>query len=140
MSHTTSVSNKQKQIEDRFFFISNIVSIVSSLSKKAHQNKVHAIMDLLQCIMSSAYSFKKILQNVDIWLLKSTIQRWNGLSNHELFEKKINKALRQKLVEWIAKNSNVPEYPIARDTLLITDAELGVKQRVTKLILECSMQ
>ena len=32
------------------------------------------------------------------------------------------------------------EYPIARDTLLITDAESGVKRIVTKLLLECSMQ
>ena len=38
------------------------------------------------------------------------------------------------------KNSNVRESPIASDTLLITDAESGVKQRVPKLLLECSMQ
>ena len=38
------------------------------------------------------------------------------------------------------KNSNVRESPIARDTLLITDAESGVKRRFSKLLLECSMQ
>ena len=38
------------------------------------------------------------------------------------------------------KNSNVRESPIARDTLLITDAESRVKQRVPKLLLKCSMQ
>ena len=54
--------------------------------------------------------------------------------------KKVSKALRQKLVEWIMKNSNVRESPISRDTLLITDAEYGVKRRVPKLLLECSMQ
>ena len=32
------------------------------------------------------------------------------------------------------------ESPIARDTLLITDAESRVKRRVPKLLLECSMQ
>ena len=32
------------------------------------------------------------------------------------------------------------ESPIARDTLLITDAESGVKQRVPKLLLGCSMR
>ena len=32
------------------------------------------------------------------------------------------------------------EYPIARDTLLITDAESGVKRRFPKLLLEYSMQ
>ena len=34
---------------------------------------------------------------------------------------------------------NVREPPIARDTLLITDAEYGLKQRVPKLLLECSI-
>ena len=38
------------------------------------------------------------------------------------------------------KNSNVREYPIARDTLLIKDAESGVKRKVLKLLLECTMQ
>ena len=32
------------------------------------------------------------------------------------------------------------ESPISRDTLLITDAESGVKRRVSKILLECSMQ
>ena len=40
--------------------------------------------------------------------------------------KKNRKALRQKLVGWIMKNSNVHESPTARDTLFITDAESGV--------------
>ena len=35
---------------------------------------------------------------------------------------------------------NMCEYPIARDTLLITDAESGVKRRVPKPLMECSMQ
>ena len=43
-------------------------------------------------------------------------------------------------MEWITKNSNVREYSIARDTLLVTDAEYGVKWRVPKLLLECSMR
>ena len=38
------------------------------------------------------------------------------------------------------KRSNVSKYPIACDTLLITDADSGVKQGVPKLLLECSMQ
>ena len=38
MSHETSIGNKQNQTEDRkTFVISNIVSIVSSTSKKADQ-------------------------------------------------------------------------------------------------------
>ena len=46
--------------------------------------------------------------------------------------KKIRKALRQKLVGWIMKNPNVHESPTSRDTLFITDAESGVKRRVPK--------
>ena len=56
LSHATSVGNKRKQIEDeKHFVISNIVSIVSSPSKKADKNEVHAIKDLLQWSISSAY-------------------------------------------------------------------------------------
>ena len=54
--------------------------------------------------------------------------------------KKVGKALIQKLVEWIMKNSNLHESPIARDTLLITDKKYGVKWRVPKVLLEFSMQ
>ena len=54
--HATSVGNKLKQTEDRkTFFISNIVSIVSSPSKKTDQNEVNAIEDLPQCSRLSAY-------------------------------------------------------------------------------------
>ena len=38
------------------------------------------------------------------------------------------------------KNSNVREYPVARDSLRITDAGSGVKRRVPKLLLQCSMR
>ena len=38
------------------------------------------------------------------------------------------------------KNSNVREYQIARDALLVTDVKSGVKRRFPKLLLECSMQ
>ena len=54
--------------------------------------------------------------------------------------KKGSKELKQKLVEWIMKKSNVRESPISCDTLLITDVEYGVKRRVPKLLLDCSMQ
>ena len=52
----------------------------------------------------------------------------------------VSKALRQEIVDWIIKNSNVRESPIARDTLLIADADTKVKLRVTELLLECSMR
>ena len=38
------------------------------------------------------------------------------------------------------KNSNVRVSPIARDTLLIIDAEYILKQRVPKILLGCSMR
>ena len=46
----------------------------------------------------------------------------------------------QKIFEWMIKNSNMRESPIVRDTLFTTDAESGVKRRVTKLLLEYSIQ
>ena len=56
LSHATSIGNKRKQTEDRkTFVISNIVSIVTSQSKKKDHNEVNAIWDLLQCSRSSAY-------------------------------------------------------------------------------------
>ena len=56
LSHATSVGNKRKQTEDRKTFItSNIVSIVTSPTKKIDHNEVHTIWDLLQCSRSSAY-------------------------------------------------------------------------------------
>ena len=64
------------------------------------------------------------------WYIKKCIVR----------KKKVSKVLRQKLVECIMKRKNVREYPIAHDTLIITDAESRVKRRVTKLLLECSMR
>ena len=48
--------------------------------------------------------------------------------------------MRQEIVDWIMKNSNVCQSPITRDTLLIADADTKVKRRVTKLLLECSMR
>ena len=53
--------------------------------------------------------------------------------------KKVSKALRKEIVDWILKKSNVCQSPITRDTLLIVDADFKVKRRVPKLLLECSM-
>ena len=64
------------------------------------------------------------------WLIKTSIVR----------TKKVSKALRQELVDWIMKNSNVRQSPITCDTLLIADADTKEKRRVPKLLLECSMR
>ena len=52
----------------------------------------------------------------------------------------VSKSLRQKLVEWILKNSHVYEFPISRDTLLVADTESRVKRILPKLLLGSSMQ
>ena len=48
--------------------------------------------------------------------------------------------MRQEIVDWIMKNSNVRQSPITRDTLLIADEDTKVKRRVPKLLLECYMR
>ena len=90
MSRATSLSNKRKQTEDRkTFFISNIVSIVSSPSNKKDQNEVHAIKDLLQCSRSSAYSQKNdstkhghFIAQVHNIALKWSIKPCKNLAKH----------------------------------------------------------
>ena len=53
LSHATSVGNKLKQTEDGFFcHIQYCVHCVISI-KETRLKKVHAITDLIQCIMSS---------------------------------------------------------------------------------------
>ena len=61
---------------------------MSSSSKKTDQNEVNAIQDLLQCSRSSAYCKQK---------------------------KKVSKALRQQIVDWIMKILNVHQSPITCD-------------------------
>ena len=85
------------------------MSILSSLSKKADQTEVHAIRDLLQCRISSAYrrgreaSTKRghlidQVHNTEVkWSIKPCI----------VITKQISRALRQEIVDWIMKNSNV---------------------------------
>ena len=132
-----------EKIEDRkTFVVSNIVSIVSSPSKKTDQNEVNSIQDLPQCSRSSANgqqkrAFTKLghliaqVKNTSVkWSIKTCIVR----------TKTIRKALRQEIVDWIIKNSNVRQTPITSDTLLIADADTKVKHRVLKLLLGCSMR
>ena len=54
--------------------------------------------------------------------------------------KKNIKSLRQEIVDLIMKNSNVRQYPITCDNLIIADAYTKVKHRVPKLLLECPMR
>ena len=132
MQHLPVIDKKNRR--RNVFVISNIVSIVLSPSMKSDQNEVHAIKDLLKCSMSSAYCKKKAstkrvhliaqVHNTEVkWSFKTCIVR-----------KKVRKASRQKLFEWIIKNSYVCESPIARDTLLITYAESWVKRILPKTL------
>ena len=91
----------------------------------------------VKCILSKKKDYKKRgnliaqVKNTEVkWSIKPCIVR----------TKEVSKALIQKLVEWIMKNSNLHESPIARDTLLITDKKYGVKWRVPKVLLEFFMQ
>ena len=117
------------------------MSIVSSPSDKAEQNKVNAIKYLLQCIRSSAYCQKKASTKRGhlIAQVKNTAVKWS-IKTCIFRTKKVSKALRYELVHSIMKYSNVFQSPITRDTSLIADADSKVKCRVPKLLLECTMQ
>ena len=54
MQHLSEI-NENKQKTEKTFVMSNIVSIVTSPSKKTDHNEVNAIQDLLQCSRSSSY-------------------------------------------------------------------------------------
>ena len=106
LSHATSIGNKRKQSEDRkTFVVSNIVSIVTSPSKKTDHNEVIAIRYQLQCSRSSAYYQQRKastkrghlisqVKNTSVkWSIKPCIDR----------TKKICKALIKETVDWIMK-------------------------------------
>ena len=96
---------------------------MSSPSKKSYQNEVNEIKALLQCSMSSAYCRKRGFFKT--WTFDFSSPQYRGKLVYQTMQcskKKINKALIQKLVEWIMKNPNVSESPIARDNLIIIDA------------------
>ena len=143
MSHATSIGNKRKQTEDRnVFVISNIVSIVTSPSKKTDHNEVIAIRDLLQCNRSSAYRQQRKASTKRghlIAQIKNTPVKWS-IKPRIVRTKKTSKSLRKETVDWIMKNSNVRQSPITRDTLLIADADTKEKRRVPKPLLEFSMR
>ena len=143
LSHATSIGNKQKQTEDRIVFvISNIVSIVSSPSKKTDYNEVNEIKNLLQSSRSSAYRQQRKASTKRGHLIsqvKNTSVKWS-IKPCIVRTKNISKALIKERVDWIMKNYNVRQSPITRDTLLIADADTKVKRRVPKLLLECYMQ
>ena len=140
MQHLLEINEKNRRQKN--VFISNIVSIVTSPSKKTDHNEVNAIWDLLQCIRSSAYRQQRTASTKHghlIAQIKNTSVKCS-IKPCIVGTKTISKELRKETVDWIKKNSNVHQYPINRDTLLIADVDTKVKRRVPKLLLECSMQ
>ena len=134
MQHLLEIK-ENKQNTEKPFFISNIVSIVTSPTNKTDHNEVHIIPDLLQCSRSSAYLQRRTASTKRVHLIaqvKNTSVKWS-IKPRIVRTKKISKALRKETVEWIMKNSNVCESPITRDTLLIADADTKVKLRLPKL-------
>ena len=76
------------------------------------------------------------------WTFDRSSQKYIGEMVYQTMHcqnKKVSKSLRQELVDWIMKNSNVRQPPITHDTLLIADADTKVKRRVPKILLEFSM-
>ena len=103
LSHATSVGNKRKQTEDRkTFVLSNIVSIVTSPSKKTDHNEVNTIQDLLQCIISSAYRQQRKASTKREHLIaqvKNTSVKWS-IKPCIVRTKIFSKALRQEIVDF----------------------------------------
>ena len=133
---------ENKQTTEKTFFISNIVSIVTSISKKKDHNEVTSIRNLLQCSRSSVCRQQRKASTKRGHLIaqvKNTSVKWS-IKPCIFRTKKTSKALRKETVDWIMKNSNFCQSPITRHTLLIADADSTVKHRVPKRLLECSMR
>ena len=107
LSHAKSVGNKRKQTEDRkTFVISNIVSIVTCLTKKTNHNEVHTIGYLLQYSRSCVYRQQRTASTKRGHLIahvKNTSVKWS-IKPRIVRTKKISKALRKETVDWIMKN------------------------------------
>ena len=74
MQQQLVINENQRQTEFIFHIQYSIHGVISI--KYIRQNEVHAIKYLLQCSMSSVYCHKnRLLRNMEILLLKPTIQR-----------------------------------------------------------------
>ena len=130
-----------KKTEDKkTFVVSNIVSTFHLHQRRQIKTKFMQLRIYFN-VAGQVHIFKKSFYKT--WTFDCSSPQYSGEMVYQIMhcsKKNISKALRQKLVEWIMKNSNVCESPIAHDTLLITDAESRVKRRVPKLLLECFMR
>ena len=53
---------------------------------------------------------------------------------------KVSPSLRKKVVDWILKHPNVVQSPICNDKVFVKNRSTGEKEKVTKLLLECSVR
>eukprot|EP00978_Attheya_sp_CCMP212_P028013 scaffold95513_cov35-Attheya_sp.AAC.1 len=116
-----SNGNCRKIAEDRKAFITmTLVSMVSSPGKKASKHELDGIQSILGCS-------------------RNTAQR----TRHRVGAKRAHLQAVQddKTVKWLLNRAfNIRESPIVRNTLLIDEDGNGVKTRVPKLLLECSVR
>ena len=146
LERATSNGSKRKQTEDRKAFVNvSLLSVVhskSSPSRTKDINEAEGIQHILNCSRSTSYRRLKALAEQRARLIaqsSNTDVKWS-IKPRIIRTKKVSNDLRARLLEWILKNQNVRQSPIKRDTLLIKDTETGVRRRVPKLLLECSMR
>eukprot|EP00978_Attheya_sp_CCMP212_P034636 scaffold146167_cov65-Attheya_sp.AAC.1 len=138
-----SNGNSRKQTEDcKTFVTTNLVSIVSPPGKKGQKHKLKGIQSILGCSRSTAQCTRNRVSAKRAHLVLSMptnkTVKW-AVKPRIVCTKKVDDALIQKVVAWVLRNSNIRESPIVRDTLLIAEDSDGVKTRVPKLLLECSV-
>ena len=75
MQNLLKINENKKKIEN-LFVVSNIVSIVSSPTKKTDQNEFNAIQDLLQCSRSSSYHQQKNFYKT--WTFDCSSQKYSS--------------------------------------------------------------
>ena len=116
VSQATSVGNKQKQTEDRFFSYPILCPLCHLHQRKQIKMKFMQLRIYFNVACKMHIIVKKASTKHGHWIAQFYNTELKCLSNHELFEKKVSKALRQKLVEWIMENYNVCASTIEHDT------------------------
>ena len=136
MQHLLEI-NQNKQKTEKLLSCPILCPLCHLHKRKIDKNEVNTIQNLLQCSRSSEYCQQKTASTKRGHLIaqvKTTAVKWS-IKPCIVRTKKVSKALRQELVDWIMKILNVRQSPINRDTLIIADADSKLKRRVPKLLL-----
>ena len=117
-----SNGNCRKQTEhSKTFVTTNLVSIVSSPRKKSKKHELDDIQSILGCSCITVKRKKHWISANRLHLLSvptyKTI-KW-AIKPQFFCKKKVDNSLISKVIDWVLHNSNVREYPIVRDNLLI---------------------